>query len=719
MTAIEATTTRTTTAAAAAKTLNSLLQLPAQMELSQIELIYRAEGNANLVLALPQFKKVLRLPKMISNRQQSHNVDSQDSCQSRPEKQPNVSDPTKAGVLTMPDFMAYIEIMRRLLGNEFVCEPDIVAIPKQSDRFWINEHIRAHRPVARLDKEFVGPFGLMLPDVTQLPATFDVLLANLQAKDMNTDMNADICNESNEFSTRAASSSSSKRSADDGGGGGGTEGISRLGDTYAIEIKPKQGWLQLASDVSDLFDLMPTGAKTMDTTSDVATSCNRTNLLASGGERLTELTPDKCRCRYCSMQHLKLQTGKIKRLGEYCPMELFSGTPGRMVNALNALFACPQNNLRVFQRGNLIYGDHANSISCDELHTRVFPGEIMALIKHLLVACLLREYGNNTNEMDQQQQQQQPEEGGAAVGCGMKTKATETTTESGATNVDAAVATAWHEHETETRGQQQLAGIVEFVKAVAAGQPQQEQQQQQQQRRCSTRAAAEKATQRYTKRSRTATSTATTTSTAATCCESTTRLSTNVAMAATRTETETLPTATSPPTTTTMMMATPTPNPNKTRAQINKAEIFHLPKNCVLQKILHLQLLVKRHFHYMWQTGQAQHATPSYAALRALLSRCQQEPALALALDNVDQLAAEEAYMLGATALDCSIMLTFQEIRCQPRHNSLLQPWLVTLQGRQFLTKLSVLDLDPKPDSHFHKFVKQMREIEKCCRALN
>jgi len=34
--------------------------------------------------------------------------------------------------------------------------------------------------VSRLDKEFVGPFGLLLPDVTQLPATFDVLLANLQ-----------------------------------------------------------------------------------------------------------------------------------------------------------------------------------------------------------------------------------------------------------------------------------------------------------------------------------------------------------------------------------------------------------------------------------------------------------------------------------------------------------------------------------------------------------
>lgn len=54
--------------------------------------------------------------------------------------------PPSAGDLTMPDFMAYIGIMRRLLGNEFVCGADIVAIPKEDDRFWINEQIRAHRP---------------------------------------------------------------------------------------------------------------------------------------------------------------------------------------------------------------------------------------------------------------------------------------------------------------------------------------------------------------------------------------------------------------------------------------------------------------------------------------------------------------------------------------------------------------------------------------------
>jgi len=53
----------------------------------------------------------------------------------------------------MPDFMAYIGIMRRLLGNEFVCGADIVAIPKEDDRFWINEHIRAKDRVSALCKK--------------------------------------------------------------------------------------------------------------------------------------------------------------------------------------------------------------------------------------------------------------------------------------------------------------------------------------------------------------------------------------------------------------------------------------------------------------------------------------------------------------------------------------------------------------------------------------
>lgn len=125
---------------------------------------------------------------------------------------------------------------------------------------------------------------------------------------MNTDMNVDICTgiaaDSNSSSgcnanTNISGSSSygfvcSSSSTEE------TRGIRRVGDTFAIEIKPKQGWLQLPSDVSDLFDLMPAAA---------AAAAAR-----EGDETIepAQLTCDplmsecKCRCRYCSMQQLKV-----------------------------------------------------------------------------------------------------------------------------------------------------------------------------------------------------------------------------------------------------------------------------------------------------------------------------------------------------------------------------------------------------------------------------
>lgn len=96
----------------------------------------------------------------------------------------------------------------------------------------------------------------------------------------------------------------------DGGGvgrGAGTRtknrsAVRRLGDTYAIEIKPKQGWLQLASDVNDLFDLMPSGA----VTKPKETTCNQ--------EENEPSARDKCWCRFCSMQLLKV-SGDARREG--------------------------------------------------------------------------------------------------------------------------------------------------------------------------------------------------------------------------------------------------------------------------------------------------------------------------------------------------------------------------------------------------------------------
>ncbi|KAK9825129.1 hypothetical protein WJX81_001480 [Elliptochloris bilobata] len=55
--------------------------------------------------------------------------------------------------------------------------------------------------------------------------------------------------------------------------------------------------------------------------------------------------------RYTLHQRLKLAQGQIKRESAYDPRDLFSGEPQRMAAAMRALLADPQNNLRLFWRG--------------------------------------------------------------------------------------------------------------------------------------------------------------------------------------------------------------------------------------------------------------------------------------------------------------------------------------------------------------------------------
>lgn len=42
----------------------------------------------------------------------------------------------------------------------------------------------------------------------------------------------------------------------------------------------------------------------------------------------------------------------------------------RMETAIHALLRCPQNNLRIFENGNLIYGDHSGSLLLTDLQER-------------------------------------------------------------------------------------------------------------------------------------------------------------------------------------------------------------------------------------------------------------------------------------------------------------------------------------------------------------
>ncbi|GAB2235543.1 hypothetical protein Droror1_Dr00025971 [Drosera rotundifolia] len=60
--------------------------------------------------------------------------------------------------------------------------------------------------------------------------------------------------------------------------------------------------------------------------------------------------------RFKMHQILKLHQRQLSQLSEYDPLDLFSGSRDRVHKAIKALFATPQNNLRVFLNGSLVYG---------------------------------------------------------------------------------------------------------------------------------------------------------------------------------------------------------------------------------------------------------------------------------------------------------------------------------------------------------------------------
>ncbi|XP_073848649.1 inositol phosphate kinase 1 [Musca autumnalis] len=752
-------------------------QQKTRMDLSQIELIYRAEGNANLVLALPQFKKVLRLPKIQQKQhskqqqqtnelsqqelQQMNELKQQPQCEADNQYSQNCPGPNKqrqqqqqhhhhqdsqkehheqqqeptnmtvttagqclqqqahganaVGILTMDHYVAYIGIIRCLLGNEFVFEADIVAVPNPNDRDWINEHIRPYRPVNRLDKEFGGHYGLLLPDATCLPAEFDILFSNLQ-------------------STQQYCHCSSRCPADDqadagGADDGGAKNNIFLEDTFAIEIKPKQGWL-LPNDVNNLFDIKPTTAAVQQQTTPttaatptqtcccvqevgaVSSTTSKGSLKTSADKECFTATQNKSsitktttspqqqtplpaereaaatvgvasflhgekdiRCRYCSMQFLKLQQKKIQQRSNYCPIDLFSGVPARMRNALHALFTCPQNNLRFFKNGIVVFDDQLSRLSKIE---DLFPSDKLEVIKDLLLACLLRDYTSPPNaqtnavyanentakdmvygakasglshlQMNAAMQSSHDDDGGDDDGrphtsetpCKkLKTIKAETEPESDVTKVNTTLSKA-NTSSIITKSNSKVSAI-----------------------------------------------TTTTTTTTTTFNDG---------------KKSSLVCASSDP-----VHHCPTSfGSDVSVAAMNKPEMLSLPKNCVLERILHLQLLAKKTLSHMFQENYQKKKGKSYDILSELLKKFKSQQQKL----EISQLNEEEQYLLAATALDCSIMITFRQISKQNMTECLFtNPHMICINGQHFITKITLLDLDPKPDTHFAKYVKQTQEI--------
>eukprot|EP01133_Synstelium_polycarpum_P006905 gene6906-8027_t len=53
--------------------------------------------------------------------------------------------------------------------------------------------------------------------------------------------------------------------------------------------------------------------------------------------------------------HVKVKEGAVSAVSEYCPLDLFSGDAVRQQHAIRAMFECPQNNLKLFQDGVLMF----------------------------------------------------------------------------------------------------------------------------------------------------------------------------------------------------------------------------------------------------------------------------------------------------------------------------------------------------------------------------
>uniref|UniRef100_A0A1L8DLX9 Inositol-pentakisphosphate 2-kinase n=1 Tax=Nyssomyia neivai TaxID=330878 RepID=A0A1L8DLX9_9DIPT len=260
------------------------------VNLSRDRLIYRAEGNANLVLAIPHLGQVLRLRKSPKNSEH-HAHD-------------------HANMVT-----EYARCIGSLFAKRFTIEPKLVhlRILNYED---VNRWLNKFRPSVRCDKEIRCSAGILYPD-----------LAILRRDHLPSD-------------------------------------IQVTGETFCVEIKPKQGWIFPQATFTAL---------------------------------LPEYTAQLC--RYCAMQYLKLTKKTIKRVSNYCPIDLFSGDRDRMLTALRGLVETPQNNFRMWRSGQLIFGDGINNGLQDALQDIMLQGDPSQNLNNflqLLLAAILNDSTGST-----------------------------------------------------------------------------------------------------------------------------------------------------------------------------------------------------------------------------------------------------------------------------------------------------------------------------------
>ena len=225
---------------------------------------YRGEGNANLVVALPKSRIILRFPKSkFSEKSQCEKLEA--ICRyinhvMRPEL-PHYVDPVTIGMLDWAQFQL------------------------------VRERVEPSRPLSRLGKGIFYPAALVMPDCALRPPPGSAPSAPL----------------------------------------------------IAVEIKPKLG------------------------------------LMSGPGL-----------CKFCLKQYHKLHTKEVGERSQYCPLDLFSGDPARMLRATKSLLAAPQNNLRLLLDGvPLSCGQDPGADATQEMVASLLGSQ--DALAPLLVACLLHQ----------------------------------------------------------------------------------------------------------------------------------------------------------------------------------------------------------------------------------------------------------------------------------------------------------------------------------------
>ncbi|KAI3717650.1 hypothetical protein L1987_69404 [Smallanthus sonchifolius] len=73
--------------------------------------------------------------------------------------------------------------------------------------------------------------------------------------------------------------------------------------------------------------------------------------------------------RFRLHQILKFHQRKVPQISEYDPLDMFSGSKGRIMKSVNDLFLTPQNNFRVFLNGRLVFGSLGGE--ADDTNTQI------------------------------------------------------------------------------------------------------------------------------------------------------------------------------------------------------------------------------------------------------------------------------------------------------------------------------------------------------------